>query len=104
MPQPPRFAEDRTDAGMGVLQEGAGVPVEINGLFRIEYHAFPGIDLEDVVFQCPMAQGTVQSRALGVVHALYFTQLFRESFGRSLHYIEEVVCIDHGAFPGFHSA
>ena len=41
-----RLAENGADAGVGVLDEGAGVAVEVDGLFGVEDHVLAGVDLE----------------------------------------------------------
>ena len=45
------FAEDGGDTGIGVLNEGTCVAVEVNGLFGVEEHVLSGIHFEDEVFE-----------------------------------------------------
>ena len=70
---------------MGILDEGARVAVEVDGLFGIEEHVLAGIHLEDEVFQGTHAHDAGNLVALFLADVIKLSQLFARLSGIGNH-------------------
>ena len=98
------FAEDGADAGVGVLDEGAGITVEVDRLLRVEQHVLAGIHLEDEVFQGSHAYDAGYLLLLGFAHVGILACLVTDAAGIFHHQLHQVVGIDHRSFARLHFA
>ena len=91
------------DTREGVLDERAGVTVEVDGLRGIEEHVLARINLEDEVFQRTETDfaGNLVGFCLG--DTLQRVDFILTDFVRVIHHlIHQIIGINHGAFTGFH--
>ena len=78
--------------------------VEVNGLLGVEHHALARIHLQNEVLKGSVTQNTVELSLFGLAKPLGLAELFAQSAGCGLHFVEQVVGIDDGAFARLHFA
>ena len=96
------FAQNGLDACVAVLNERTSVAVEINGLFGVEHHSLSRIYLQNKVLKGSVAQNAVELSLLGFAEPLSLAKLFTQGAGRGLHFVQQVVGVDYGAFARLH--
>ena len=89
---------------MGILDERAGVAVEVDRLARIEKHRLFRVHLQDEILE--RAQSDHRGNGVGLLFrtAVELAQLVRHLAGRGYHVCDQVVGIDHRAFARLHLA
>ena len=96
------FAEDGADTGVGVLNEGAGIAIEVDTLLRVEEHVLAGIDLEDEVFQRAHAHDAGDLVALFFAHIIELAQFHRGLQSIIDHQLHQIVGINDRSFAALH--
>ena len=96
------LAQYRLDAGIGVLDEGTGVAVEVDGLAGVEQHGLPGVHLKDEILQRTQANHAQHIVTLVLGDTLQAARLISHIGGSGNHLVHEFVGIDHSTLAGLH--
>ena len=89
---------------MSILNEGAGIAVEIDGLLRIEKHLLARIHLEYEILQGPQTNHVVKTLLFRFVYIGQLTAFIRSGFCLEVHILNQLVGIHYRAFTGLHLA
>ena len=92
------------DAGVGVLDEGTCVAIEVDRLLGIEGHVLAGIHLEDEVLECTESYDAGDILGLFGGESVELAQLLRGVACGGYHFGHEVIGIHYGAFAALHLA
>ena len=99
-----RLAQNRHDAGVCILDERAGVAVEIDGLLGVEEHFLLGIDLQDEILQRPEPYRMIEPVLFLLREFSQLSALVRSGLRLLVHLLDKVVGVHHGPLPGLHLA
>ena len=98
------LAQDGTDAGIGVLDEGTCIAVEVDTFLGVEEHVLARVDLEKEIFQSPHAHDACHFGFFFLSHVVELAGLFHCLAGLGYHAGNEVVGINHGTLAALHLA
>ena len=98
------FTQNGTDTGICVLDERAGITVEIDRFLRVESHVLARVHLQDEVFQGTEADHAGDVFGFFRCHFVHFAQFLRDFAGCTHHLFHQVVCIDNRSFAALHLA
>ena len=96
------LAQHRTDAGVGVLDKGTGVAVEVDRLLGVKEHVLARVDLQQEILK-----GTESDFAghLGGLVGRHLVQMVCGHFGGALHHgLDQIVGIDNRSLTALHLA
>ena len=98
------LAAERADARVRVLDERAGIAVEVDGFLWIEQHVLDRIHFEQEVFECAQRQRAVKRARFRFGQLGRLAERFGCLAGRAFHLVHQVVGIHHRALARFHLA